>query len=104
MGEESKTTTVGTKVPEELAEEIELVAEAEGKTKSEWLREVVQSEVRERSEELTKEDLLRVLLRRQEENIEVQETDDGGVEAYLPGGEKDPLPLGALNRALSDDE
>jgi len=71
--------TVGTKVDEEFAEEIELLADAEGKTKSEWIRERLEASANEESEELTKEDLLRVMLERQKngEDVKIERDDDG---------------------------
>lgn len=100
MAQERRTRVLSTKISEELEDQIELLADADGITKAEWARNELARAVNER--DLSESDMLSAVLERQGDDIEVRETEDGGIEAYLPGGSRDPLPLGAIRR-ISDE-
>ena len=138
----SDKETLASKVDPDLAEQVEQLANAEGKTKSEWIREAVEEVASEDSAEMKPEDEIRADVNRVEadvnrvedkvdqavelmiaemqqqndssqqsgenaadriERVERTEDDSSGVSEFAPGGERDPGPLGALNRLMDGD-
>jgi len=98
--------TIGTKVDEDFAEQVELLADAEGKNKSEWIREQLESAADESSDEIDNGDLLRVLLERQKkgEDVEIERGDDGSLRVPDPGGVFEKLTDGAVKDPFLSDE
>ena len=122
-------TTISSQVDPDLAEQVEQLANAEGKSKSQWIREAVGEVASEDSAEMDAQDEIRADVnrvedkvenavqlmvrelrrqRRQQEQTATKETeragdDSSGVEGFAPGGERDPGPLGALNRLMDGD-
>lgn len=71
MSERDRTERVTSVVSEQIDEMIELVADARGVSKSEYIAEILEDEVVDDVEGLEEEDMIQVLLRRQDD-VEVE--------------------------------
>ena len=67
---DSEPTTISSQVDNDLADQIEQLANAEGKSKSEWIREAVEEVASEDSAKLKPEDEIRADVNRVEDKVD----------------------------------